>query len=86
MTGRSSAFISRVMVRKRQTDRQKVGVAHLIVVLDEGKVCGMQELSLWDVQAIFPVQELDDGAVAVPHRQVVLHHQALQVLDDTPDQ
>ncbi|TNN66011.1 hypothetical protein EYF80_023767 [Liparis tanakae] len=27
--------------------------------------------------------ELDHGAVAVPHRQIVLHHQALQMLDDT---
>lgn len=61
-----------------------VAVGHLVVVLDERKLSGLQELGLGDVQAVFTVQELDDGAVAVPHRQIVLHHEALQVLDDTP--
>lgn len=49
-------------------------VFDLIVLLYEGKLSRLQELSLRDVQAVFTVQELDDGAVAVPHCQIVLHH------------
>lgn len=58
-------------------------VFHLIVLLYEGELSRLQELSLRDVQAVFTIQELDDGAVAVPNCQIVLHHQPLKMLYDT---
>lgn len=58
-------------------------VFHLIVLLYEGELSRLQELSLRDVQAVFTVQKLDDGAVAVPHCQIVLYHQPLKMFYDT---
>lgn len=57
---------------------------HLVVVFYEGKLSRLQELSLGDVQAVFTVEELDNGAIAVPHCEIVLHHQTLQMFDHTP--
>lgn len=48
-------------------------VFYLVVVLYEGELPRLQELSLGDVEPVFAVQELDHGSVAVPHRQIVLH-------------
>ena len=56
---------------------------YLIVVLYEGELSRLEELSLGDIQAIFTVQELDHRSIAVPHRQIVLHYQPLQMLYDT---
>jgi len=58
-------------------------VFYLVVVLDERQLLLLQERRLGDIQSVFAVQELDHGPIAVPHRQIVLHHQALQMLDDT---
>lgn len=60
-----------------------INVFHLIILLYEGELSRLQELSLRDVQAVFTIQELDDRAVAVPNCQVVLHHQPLKMLYDT---
>lgn len=57
---------------------------HLVVAGEKGELLGLQELRLGDVQAVLPVQELHHAAVAVADRQVVLDHEALQVLDDAP--
>lgn len=58
---------------------------YLVVVLDEGELAWQKELGLGDVQAILPVEELHNAAVAVSHSQVILNHQTLQVLDHTPE-
>lgn len=56
---------------------------YLIVVLYEGELSLLQELRLGDVQPIFTVQELDHRSITVPHRQIILHYQAFQMLYDT---
>lgn len=61
------------------------GLAHYLVVAgQEGELLGLQELCLGDVQAILPIQELHHTAVAVTDREIILHNQPLQVLDDAP--
>lgn len=61
------------------------GLAHYLVVAgQEGELLGLQELCLGDVQAILPIQELHHTAVAVTDREIILHDQPLQVLDDAP--
>lgn len=60
-----------------------VFVFYLIVFLYEGELPRLQELSLGDIQPVFTVQELDHRPIAVPHRQIVLHYQTLQMLYDT---
>lgn len=64
--------------------RQLSGVSYLEVVLDERELTGLQELSFGNVQAVLSVEELHHAAVTVPHRQVVLDHQTLEVLYHTP--
>ena len=56
---------------------------YLVVGLEEGELFGLQERGLGDVQAVLSVQELDHAAVTGPHRQVILDHQTLQVLNHT---
>lgn len=56
---------------------------YLIVVLYEGKLSWLQELSLGDIQPVFTVQELDHRSVAVPHRKIILYYQTLQMLNNT---
>lgn len=58
-------------------------VCYLIVVLYEWELSWLQELSLGDIQAVFTVQELDHGSVAVSHCQIILNNQTLQMLYDT---
>lgn len=61
------------------------GLAHYLVVAgQEGELLGLQELCLGDVQAILPIQELHHTAVTVTDREIILHDQPLQVLDDAP--
>lgn len=56
---------------------------YLIVVLYKGELSGLQELSLGDIQPIFTIQELNHRSITVPHRQIVLHYQTLQMFYDT---
>ena len=58
-------------------------VFYLIVVLYEGELSWLQELSLGDIQPVFTVQELDHRSVAVPHRKIILYYQTLQMLNNT---
>mmetsp|Transcript_9224 Transcript_9224/g.37950 ORF Transcript_9224/g.37950 Transcript_9224/m.37950 type:complete len:753 (+) Transcript_9224:1411-3669(+) len=59
-----------------------------VVGLEEGLAVARLELELREelgvarVDAVLAVAELDDGAVRVAHSVVVLHHQALEVLDE----
>ena len=58
-------------------------MCYLVVILYEGELSWLQELSLGDIQAVLTVQELDHRSVAIPHRKIILYYQTLQMLDNT---
>ena len=55
---------------------------HLLVVPQEVELTAVDVPALGDVERVLAVPELDDGTVRVAHRQVVVHDEALQHLDE----
>lgn len=56
---------------------------YLKVVSDERELTGLQERRFGNVKAVLSVEELHHAAVTVPHRQVILNYQSLEVLYHT---